>query len=197
MDSQVPNAFPGGMQRFGSLMGRVGEGAYGAAAWGARMGGRMLGAAGGPGGLAAGATMLGANLLGGGIRAAHGAELAIRFGLTGSFGPQAKSAVEAYLPGFNRYAWGDVRKYALNPRIPGRYVAYQAVRGMFAGLSEAMNPSIAPPQMYVEAGGHVRHQNDLGASAAYGQQLLGPNSLLSGVSQLSRAQKIALLDSVI
>lgn len=189
-----------GIRKKAGAMGmRLGEGVYEAAYRGVRLGGRALNIMGGGRGLATTTSLVGAQLIGGGLRTLQGAELGARFMLTGSFGlgAQPKNALEAYLPGWNRYQWGDIRKYGVNPRIPRRYIAFQAAKGLFAGLEEAMNPTIAPPQMYVEAGGGIRHHNDLGASAAYGQQMLGPNSLMTGYNQMSRAQKIALLDAVV
>jgi len=181
----------------GSMGTKLGEGVYAAAYRGVRLGGSIINALGGGRGIATGVGLAGSQLIGGGLRTLQGMELGARFMLTGGFGPQPKSALEAYLPGWNRHGWEDIRKYAVNPRIPRRYVGLQVARGVGAAFEEALNPTIAPPSMYVEAGGGIRHRNDLGASASYGQQVLGPNSLLSGYNQMSQAQKIALLDAVI
>lgn len=163
-----------------------------------RAGLRGLNAMGGAQGVATGVAMTGASVIGAGFRAAGGFELGARTLMTGGlFSGVPKDAVEAYLPGWKRYGWDDVRKYGINPRILRRYVAARAAHALFEGFDEALNPSVAPPSMFVGAGGGIRHRNDLGAHAGYGQQLLGQNSLLSGFSQMSTARKMALMDAVI
>lgn len=161
-----------------------------------KFGGTALKAMGGVEGVGMGAFMFGSSVLGGGIRAAQGMELGARFLLTGGI-TNAKTPLDAYLPGWQRHGYNDIRKYGLNPRIGKRYVAAQAARGMLSGLEEALNPKIAPPQVFVGAGGQIRHARDMGAHAGYGQQLLGKNSNSSGFSQMSMQQKLMMLDMVI
>jgi hypothetical protein len=164
---------------------------------GLHIGNSLMRAAGGGRGLTMGLGMVGAQIAGGALRTVQGVELGMRTALTGGLLSQPKDAVEAYFPGWKRYGFQDVRKYGLNPRIPRRYVALQAARGVIGGLSEALNPSVAPPSIYVDAGGQLRHRNDMGAHAGYGQKMLGPNSILSTYNQMSMQQKMSLLDAII
>jgi hypothetical protein len=85
---------------------------------------------------------------------------------------------EAFFPFFKTHAANDIAKYALNPAIGRRLVYAAAPVAIFAGLREALHPAAPPPSVYFD-GRYMRHVNDMGASADYGQKMMGPNSSLN------------------
>lgn len=96
--------------------------------------------------------------------------------LTGK-GPRT-SFGEAFFPFFKTHAANDLAKYALNPAIGRRLVYAAAPIAIFAGLREALHPAAPPPSVYFD-GRYMRHVNDMGASADYGQKMMGSNSTLN------------------
>lgn len=72
----------------------------------------------------------------------------------------------------------DPRKFALNPKVVRRGVGLFAAASIFSGVGEAMSSMVAPPTAYADARG-IRHVNDLGANAQYGQSILGGNSSMN------------------
>lgn len=72
----------------------------------------------------------------------------------------------------------DPRKFALNPKVVRRGIGIMAAASIFSGVGEAMSSMVAPPTAYADARG-IRHVNDLGANAQYGQSILGGNSSMN------------------
>lgn len=166
---------------------RVGRGAAGAL----RMAGGVQGVGVAAAGVATSILHLGGSL-------AMGTESVARTLLTGGvWSGGAKTALDAYLPGFRKYASSDMRKYALNPRIGRRLVGAAAAVSLGAGFSEALGPRAAPASFYMSAGGDMRHRNDMGSGAAYGQALMGQQSVLNKFAQADTSTKIRMLDMVI
>lgn len=89
-------------------------------------------------------------------------------------GPYSRAAT-AYMPGFDHYHKFDVRRYALNPAIGRRAVAASAMVGLSGALVDA-TASPAPPASVVYDGTYMRHVNDRGVNAHYGQRILGKHS---------------------
>jgi hypothetical protein len=96
--------------------------------------------------------------------------------ILGTFGDQGKrtgleQAIDAYLPNFRNMPHTDIRKYAPNPTIVKRIIAGRAVKSLYSGLSELINPALPNPTIFYD-GVNVRRKSDMGVHAGYGQQLL-------------------------
>jgi hypothetical protein len=170
---------------------------YGIAQLPIKAGGALMRGVGGVQGLGVGAGSLAVGAAGAALSIVRGTESVARGLLTGGMRGTGKTAVDAWLPGFRRFGWDDPRKIALNPRVTRRLVGASAVAAVGAGFMEALNPRTAPASFYLEAGGQIRHRNDMGAGAGYGQSMLGPNSLLSQWSNADLSTKLRMADMVI
>lgn len=108
-------------------------------------------------------------------------------------------AIDGWMPGWRKFGWEDTRKYAANPRIIRRYVGARVVGGIGSGFSEMLTPKVAPPTFYLGAGGDLRHANDMGVGAGYGQSVMGHNSSFNGGGhfQMTPGLGMALLDAVV
>jgi hypothetical protein len=73
------------------------------------------------------------------------------------------------------------------------------VGGIGSGFSEMLTPKVAPPTFYLGAGGDLRHANDMGVGAGYGQSVMGHNSSFNGGGhfQMTPGLGMALLDAVV
>lgn len=178
---KLGEAFPGFWKRAGR---KIAAGASG----GGRMGGGLLGGIGSVGGRALNSFLIKApGRMGRGIAMGAGLvdearKTAVGFGkigqvlLTGK-GPRT-SFGDAFFPFFKTHAATDPAKYALNPAIARRLVYAAAPIAVLSGLKEALRPAAPPPSVYFD-GRYMRHINDMGASADYGQKMMGPNSILN------------------
>ncbi len=93
-------------------------------------------------------------------------------------GKSVTKAAEAALikPG----VYHDPRRFAPNPRIGRRIVGVAAVGAYASMVNEAISPAAPPPTAHFD-GRYMRHINDMGADAHYGQAVLGTNSALQSV----------------
>ena len=112
------------------------------------------------------------------------AERMIRPIMTGRGG--AHSALDAWFPYARHVGISDPRKFGLNPTVARRAIGVglplMFVAGIHQGVMDVAGGNVAPPQVYVD-GTQMRHVNDMGADANYGQRVLGRNSLLSEIGQ--------------
>lgn len=168
-----------------------------------------FGAAGGVGGIALGAIHAGTGLVGSLGKLLRGLELGARTVLTGgtkgvqgpldawfpNFRNLGHIAEHSDLGAF-RAAMGkgktiaeaakiahhpampDIRKFAPNPRIIRRTVGIAAAAAYGGMALEQMSPQAAPPTAFFD-GRYMRHINDMGANANYGNAVLGANSGLN------------------
>lgn len=105
------------------------------------------------------------------------------------------NAAESWMPGWKSFGWADSRKYLADPAIAPRLIAAGMVRAPFAALAEAINPAALPPSIYVDAGGSVRHANDMGASARFGRSTMGRNSIFNSMREPTNI--VRAIDAVI
>jgi hypothetical protein len=130
-------------------------------------------------GLNAGGVM---GLMTGAAGAVKGAALAAekvgRFFLTGR-GPNA-NMLDSWLPFYRTSGKNDFLKYAPNPNILRRLGTLSLIGGAASTAREAAIGHLAapPPSLYFD-GRYMRHMNDMGAHAGYGQKMLGYNSNLN------------------
>lgn len=143
----------------------------------------------------AGLAVAGGQLIAGAGRAAAAYEGVGRLLLTGHRGGPA---IDGWFPGWRKFDWGDTRKYAANPRIVRRYVGAMAVGGVGSAFSEMLTPRAAPSSFYLGAGGDLRHVNDMGVGASYGQSVMGPSIFNGGGQfQMSPQATLAMVDAII
>lgn len=72
----------------------------------------------------------------------------------------------------------DPRRFAPNPSVIKRLAPAMAIGSIAKAIPDLITPSVAPPTAHFD-GRNMRHINDMGANAEYGQALLGSNSSLN------------------
>jgi hypothetical protein len=106
--------------------------------------------------------------------------------LTGKFANT--SFTDAYFPNLNKKPLDDLTRFGLNKRVPITLAGFGAVGMVAGGAQQTFYPTAPPPTLYHD-GTQIRHVNDMGANASYGQKMMGKNSLL-GMQESLRRQGI-------
>jgi hypothetical protein len=65
----------------------------------------------------------------------------------------------------------DIRKYALNPKIASRMAVGMAAFSTISAINSIFQDKIPEPSVYYD-GVNIRHVNDMGADASYGQAIM-------------------------
>lgn len=169
------------------------------AAYGAVRGvNRALGGLAGARNLSMGGAVAAGQLVAGAGNALRSYEAAGRALLTGHVGGPA---IDGWMPGWRKFDWGDTRKYAANPRIIKRYVGAHVIGGVGSAVKELITPQAAPSSFYLAAGGDLRHVNDLGANARYGQSVMAGGSIFNGGGgngfQMTPQMQMAMIDAIV